>query len=63
MAFLRLGSYILEVVERGGEPARFWGLVVVVADPAAVPGAVQPGRRTATVKGLGTELAVMSRRV
>ena len=32
MAFLRLGSYILEVVERGGDPARFWGLVVVVPD-------------------------------
>jgi hypothetical protein len=69
MAFLRLGSYILEVVERGGDPARFWGLVVVVDDPGAVPGAgpvrdaVQPGRRIATVKGLGTELAVMSRRV
>jgi hypothetical protein len=69
MAFLRLGSYILEVVERGDDPARFWGLVVVVEDPGAVPGAgparnaVQPGRRIATVKGLGTALAVMSRRV
>jgi hypothetical protein len=69
MAFLRLGSYILEVVERGDDPARFWGLVVVVPDPGAVPGAgpvknaVQPGRRIATVKGLGTALAVMSRRV
>ena len=69
MAFLRLGPYILEVVERGDDPARFWGLVVVVDDPGAVPGAgpaknaVQPGRRIATVKGLGTALAVMSRRV
>jgi catechol 2,3-dioxygenase-like lactoylglutathione lyase family enzyme len=69
MAFLRLGSYILEVVERGDDPARFWGLVVVVPDPGAVPGAgpaknaVQPGRRIATVKGLGTAFAVMSRRV
>jgi hypothetical protein len=69
MAFLRLGPYILEVVEREGDPARFWGLVVVVPDPGAVPGAgpaknaVQPGRRIATVKGLGTALAVMSRRV
>jgi hypothetical protein len=69
MAFLRLGSYILEVVERGGDPARFWGLVVVVPDPGAVPGAgpvkdaVQPGRRIATVRELGTELAFMSRRV
>jgi len=69
MAFLRLGPYILEVVERGEDPARFWGLVVVVDDPGTVPGAgpaknaVQPGRRIATVKGLGTALAVMSRRV
>jgi hypothetical protein len=69
MAFLRLGSYVLEVVERGGDPARFWGLVVVVPDPGAVPGAgpvkdaVQPGRRIATISGLGTALAVMSRRV
>ncbi len=69
MAFLRLGPYILEVVERGGDPARFWGLVVVVPDPGAVPGAgpakdaVQPGRRIATVRGLGTELALMSPRV
>ena len=69
MAFLRLGPYILEVVEREGDPARFWGLVVVVPDPGAVPGAgpaknaVQPGRRIATVKGLGTAVAVMSRRV
>ena len=37
MAFLRLGPYILEVVERGGDPARFWGLVVVVPDPAPCP--------------------------
>ena len=69
MAFLRLGPSILEVVERGGDPARFWGLVVVVPDPGAVPGAgpakdaVQPGRRIATVRGLGTELALMSPRV
>jgi hypothetical protein len=69
MAFLRLGSYILEVVERGADPPRFWVLVVVVPDPGAVPGAgpvkdaVQPGRRIATVRGLGTALAVMSRRV
>jgi hypothetical protein len=68
MAFFKLGSYILEVVERGGDPARFWGLVVVVPDPGAVPGAgpvkdaVQPGRRIATVDGLGTALAFMSPR-
>ena len=72
MAFLRLGPYILEVVEReGGDPPSFWGLVVVVPDPGAVPGtgpmrdAVQPGRRIATVRDglLGTKLALMSRRV
>jgi hypothetical protein len=71
MAFLRLGPYILEVVEQRGDPARFWGLVVVVPDPGAVPGtgpmrdAVQPGRRIATVRDglLGTKLALMSRRV
>jgi hypothetical protein len=69
MAFLRLGPYILEVVERGGDPPRFWGLAIVVEDPGAMPGAgrvkdaVQPGRRIATVGGLGTALAVMSRRV
>jgi hypothetical protein len=68
MAFLRMGSYIVEVVERGGDPARFWGLVVVVPEPEAVPGAgpvkdaVQPGRRIATVRGLGTQLALMSPR-
>jgi hypothetical protein len=68
MAFLRLGSYIVEVVERGGDPSRFWGLVVVVPDPGAVPGAgpvkdaVQPGRRIATVGGLGTALAFMTPR-
>jgi hypothetical protein len=73
MAFLRLGSYILEVVETGEGPARFWGLVVVVPDPGAMPGpvgpakdAVQPGRRIATVSreaGLGVALAVMSPRL
>ena len=73
MAFLRLGSYILEVVETGDGPARFWGLVVVVPDPGAMPGpvgpakdAVQPGRRIATVSreaGLGVALAVMSPRL
>jgi len=72
-AFLRLGSYILEVVETGEGPARFWGLVIVVPDPGAMPGpvgaakdAVQPGRRIATVSreaGLGVALAVMSPRL
>ena len=43
--------------------------MVVVPDPGAVPGAgpvkdaVQPGRRIATIRGLGTALAVLSRRV
>ena len=31
MAFLRLGSYILEVVERDGDPARFWGVGAALA--------------------------------
>ena len=72
MAFLRLGPTILEVVERGGDPPRLWGLVVVV--PAleglgplvgAPKDAVQPGRRIATVSreaGLGTALALMTPR-
>ena len=72
MAFLRLGPYILEVVERGGDPARLWGLVVVVPDVEALgplvgpaKDAVQPGRRIATVgrdAGLGTALALMTPR-
>jgi hypothetical protein len=72
MAFLRLGPTILEVVERGGDPARFWGLVVVVPEPGGLgplvgpsKDAVQPGRRIATVSreaGLGTALALMSPR-
>ncbi|MEO8688864.1 MAG: hypothetical protein ABI611_11680 [Solirubrobacteraceae bacterium] len=72
MAFLRLGPTILEVVERGEDPPRLWGLVVVV--PAleglgpvvsAPKDAVQPGRRIATVSreaGLGTALALMTPR-
>ena len=32
MAFLRLGPMILEVVERGEDPPRLWGLVVVVPE-------------------------------
>jgi hypothetical protein len=72
MAFLRLGPFILEVVERGGDPPRLWGLVVVVpaleelgplvGEPKA---AVQPGRRIATVSreaGLGTALALLTPR-
>ena len=71
--FFRLGEVILEVVEGApGEdpsepgPARFWGLVVVVADvdrcaslmgPAlgAVKDAVQPGRRIATVRSYAAD--------
>jgi len=72
MAFFRLGPTILEVVERGGDPPRLWGLVVVV--PAleglgplvgAPKDAVQPGRRIATVSreaGLGAALALMTPR-
>jgi hypothetical protein len=65
--FFRLGEVILEVVgppqPTGDEPARFWGLVAVVADVDALaaqadPGlfgkprdAVQDGRRIVTVQG------------
>ena len=72
MAFLRLGPFILEVVERGDGPPALWGLVVVVPaldDPGPLVGApkdaVQPGRRIATVSGeagLGTALALMTPR-
>jgi hypothetical protein len=72
MAFLRLGPTILEVVERGEDPSRLWGLVVVVPEleglgPLVGPpkDAVQPGRRIATVSpeaGLGTALALMTPR-
>ena len=77
-AFLWVGDVILEVVSAPdgdpGEPAAFWGLVVVVDDidtAAAVAGdalgeprdAVQPGRRIATVRreaGLGLPVALMT---
>jgi hypothetical protein len=72
MAFLRLGPTILEVVERGEDPSRLWGLVVVVPEleglgplVGAPKDAVQPGRRIATVSreaGLGTALALMTPR-
>jgi hypothetical protein len=72
MAFLRIGPFILEVVERGGDPPRLWGLVVVVPDleglgplVGAPKDAVQPGRRIATVSreaGLGLALALMTPR-
>ena len=72
MAFLRLGPFILEVVERGDGPPALWGLVVVVSvldDLGPLVGApkdaVQPGRRIATVSrdaGLGTALALMTPR-
>jgi hypothetical protein len=74
--FRRLGPAILELVESRetpAGPARFWGLVVVVADLDAlalrlgehlgsVRDAVQPGRRIATARrsaGLGPALAFM----
>jgi len=64
MAFVRLGSAIVEVAQTGRPehtPAAFWGLVVVVGDldaaVAAADGrigdpqpALQPGRRIATVR-------------
>jgi hypothetical protein len=82
--FRRLGPAILELVEaRDGSslvdaptgPARFWGLVVIVADLDALAerlgdhlgpakNAVQPGRRIATLRqaaGLGEAVAFMTR--
>jgi len=75
--FRRVGPAILELVEAvdedPGGPARFWGLVVIVADLDAlaarlgehlgrVHAAVQRGRRIATLRagaGLSTKLAFM----
>lgn len=74
--FRRLGPCILELVEARDAPAgpaRFWGLVVVVADLEAlaqrlgdrvgpVKAAVQPGRHIATLRpeaGLGQAVAFM----
>jgi hypothetical protein len=75
--FRRIGPAILELVEAVGEdrnrPARFWGLVVIVADIEAlaerlgellgnVKPAVQPGRRIATLReaaGLSPRVAFM----
>jgi hypothetical protein len=72
MAFLRLGPFILEVVERGDDPPRLWGLVVVVPELEGLGPlvgeprpAVQRGRRIATVSreaGLGLALALMTPR-
>jgi hypothetical protein len=75
--FRRLGPTILELVEAPGAepgPARFWGLVVTVADLdklaeslaehlGSIREAVQPGRRIATLResaGLGQAVAFMS---
>ena len=74
--FRRLGPAILEIVEAPKMPAgaaRFWGLVVIVADLAAlrarlapyvgeIRGAVQPGRQIATLSegaGLSPKIAFM----
>jgi hypothetical protein len=75
--FRRLGPAILELVEAQGappeDPARFWGLVVIVADLdeckrrlgdllSDPKPAVQPGRRIATLRqsaGLGQPVAFM----
>jgi hypothetical protein len=74
--FRRLGPAILELVEAVHAPpgpARFWGLVVVVADLDALAArladrlgdihpAVQPGRRIATLRdsaGVTTKVAFM----
>lgn len=80
--FRRLGPAILELVEASGahrkdEPARFWGLVVIVSDLAAlaerledrlgaIREAVQPGRQIATLResaGLGQAVAFMTEEV
>jgi hypothetical protein len=79
-AFYVIGDCLLEVVgparPEGGGPARFWGLVAVVADleraaallgPAlgGVRDAVQTGRRIATVReeaGLGVPVALITPR-
>jgi hypothetical protein len=76
--FRRLGPAILELVETTGAgtagPARFWGLVIIVADLPALAGrlggdlgtpkpAVQPGRQIATLKstaGLSPRVAFMT---
>jgi hypothetical protein len=75
--FRRLGPAILELVEAreaAAGPARFWGLVVIVADLdvlatrlgdhlGRIKDAVQPGRRIATLRasaGLGEAVAFMS---
>jgi hypothetical protein len=77
--FFRLGEVILEVVgppqPAGDEPARFWGLVVVVPDVDALAAgaerglfgepraAVQEGRRIVTVRrdaGLSVALAFLT---
>ena len=72
-AFFRVGRPILEVVE-ADEPVRLWGITFTTADIDAtaellgdklgrVKGAVQPGRRIATVRkeaGLGLPVALIS---
>ena len=75
--FRRLGPVILELIEApqlAPGPARFWGLVVTVADldglarrlegrVSAPKDAVQPGRRIATagdIAGVSPRLAFMS---
>ncbi len=76
--FRRLGPAILELVENKsappGEPARFWGLVIIVADLDALAArlgenlsppkpAVQPGRLIATLRpaaGLSAAVAFMT---
>ncbi len=75
--FRRLGPAILEIVEAPklpAGPARFWGLVVIVADLVGVRArlgaphvgeirdAVQPGRQIATLSdgaGLSPRIAFM----
>ena len=72
MAFVRLGSVIVEIAQAGG-PTRLWGLTAVVDDLASLPAelvgeprdAVQPGRRIVTARrtdALATPLAFITPR-
>lgn len=75
MAFVFLGTVLIEVVERReGQGTEIWGLVAVVDDLASLPAdlvgetrdAVQPGRRIVTARpgdGLHTAVAFMTPRV
>jgi hypothetical protein len=46
-----------------GDPPEAWERLGFAPGAGPAKDAVQPGRRIATVRGLGTELALMSARV